>query len=119
MIGSPEIQPKVHTFDFIDTIKEDYVLLIVDEIGNKYKTDVKTFVSYILSNIKIPKIKIDKKEVIDAITSEDVINIGKVLNLAGNKNIERKVTKVGSIYFNGENLRLLTNKGWKSLYASD
>jgi len=111
-----KLQPNVTQYNEVDITRKDISFLVATADGEKY----------LMKGIKINSFieikedtRIKESNSIKDLIEDNTINLGTVINILANKNIEKVIDKIGSIYFDGDNIRVRTKDGWKTLIYKD
>ena len=107
--------PLVHLYENTDA-RNDILFLVSYLDGTKKKINYEELKSKLLEGVAL-KTDIPDIVSIDVVVELDNNNVmfKGIPYIAAHPSIEQAELKEGSIYFNGVNVRVKTNSGWKSL----
>jgi len=123
MTNNKNSTPKVHLYEKADTARSDLSFLVFyTASGNKYRISIKELKDLIVDSSKLKSLEeslskhlVDEKAIESIINITDITSLAKPLNILASISIESIIDTLGTIYSDGERLRIRVKKGWKTI----
>ena len=119
----PIVPPLIHLLPK-GTLRSDSLLLISNPEGDKFQisgevllTAIKEAIAELMEGTKEGAFTLER--FMEVFGNNSSINLVKPLNIANSSTIEKEVKDAGTIYCNGDNVRILTSKGWRTIKLED
>jgi len=114
--------PKAHLYDKVDNTRKDLSFLVFTLKGNKYQVSLKDLKLLIKDEAKfkeledkISNISLSKEMLSNVFKDDEVIKFNGIFNILHNRSVEKLIDTVGSIYTDGNIVRIRMKDKWKTL----